>query len=37
LRESAVQLVLETRGSEHADRVQRAVREAGYAEPGIVR
>jgi len=37
VRESAVQLVLETRGSEHADRVQRAVREAGYAEPGIVR
>ena len=37
VRESAVQLVLETRGSEHADRVQRAVREAGYAEPGVVR
>jgi threonine dehydratase len=37
VRESAVQLVLETRGSEHADRVQRTVREAGYAEPRIVR
>jgi threonine dehydratase len=37
VRESAVQLVLETRGSEHADRVQRAVREAGYTEPRAVR
>jgi threonine dehydratase len=37
VRESAVQLVLETRGAEHAQQVTRAVREAGYAEPGAVR
>jgi threonine dehydratase len=37
VRESAVQLVLETRGPEHADQVANAVREAGYAEPGRVR
>jgi threonine dehydratase len=37
VRESAVQLVLETRGSEHAALVQRTVREAGYAEPRAVR
>ncbi len=37
VRESAVQLVLETRGPEHAAEVQRAVREAGYAEPLAVR
>ena len=33
IRETAVQLVIETRGSEHARAVTRAVREAGYAEP----
>ncbi|MGI8506441.1 MAG: threonine ammonia-lyase [Solirubrobacteraceae bacterium] len=32
VRESAVQLVLETRGPEHAGLLTRAVREAGYAE-----
>ena len=37
VRESAVQLVLETRGPEHAADVQRAVREAGYDEPIAVR
>jgi threonine dehydratase len=37
VRESAVQLVLETRGPEHAAQVQRTVREAGYAEPRAVR
>ena len=37
VRESAVQLVLETRGPEHAGQVVRAVREAGYAEPLAVR
>ncbi len=37
VRESAVQLVLETRGPEHAAHVVRAVREAGYAEPLAVR
>jgi threonine dehydratase len=37
VRETAVQLVLETRGPEHADQVARAVREAGYAEPKPVR
>jgi threonine dehydratase len=37
VRESAVQLVLETRGTEHADDVARAVRAAGYAEPLAVR
>ncbi len=37
VRESAVQLVLATRGSEHADQVRRAVREAGYAEPRVIR
>ncbi|HEY5141903.1 MAG TPA: threonine ammonia-lyase [Solirubrobacteraceae bacterium] len=31
VRETGVQLVLETRGSEHADRVLRALSEAGYA------
>jgi hypothetical protein len=29
--------VLETRGPEHAAEVHRAVREAGYPEPTIVR
>jgi threonine dehydratase len=37
VRETVVQLVLETRGPEHAAQVQRAVREAGYPEPAIVR
>ncbi len=37
VRESAVQLVLATRGSEHADQVRCAVREAGYAEPRVIR
>jgi threonine dehydratase len=37
VRETAVQLVLETRGPEHAAVVTRAVREAGYAEPRAVR
>ncbi|MFZ1995246.1 MAG: threonine ammonia-lyase [Solirubrobacteraceae bacterium] len=37
VRESAVQLVLETRGPEHAGEVQRAVRDAGYAEPVTIR
>jgi threonine dehydratase len=33
VRETAVQLVLETRGPEHAEQVTRAVRSAGYGEP----
>lgn len=37
VRESAVQLVLETRGPQHAGQVVRAVREAGYAEPRAIR
>jgi threonine dehydratase len=37
VRETAVQLVLETRGPEHAAHVTRTVREAGYAEPRTVR
>jgi threonine dehydratase len=37
VRESAVQLVLETRGPGHATEVARAVRAAGYAEPLAVR
>ena len=37
VRETAVQLVLETRGPEHAAQVRRAVRRAGYAEPRAVR
>jgi threonine dehydratase len=37
VRETAVQLVLETRGPEHAADVQRTVRGAGYAEPRMVR
>ncbi|MEO6857821.1 MAG: threonine ammonia-lyase [Solirubrobacteraceae bacterium] len=37
VRETAVQLVLETRGPEQAKLVARAVREAGYAEPRTVR
>ncbi len=37
VRESAVQLVLETRGPEHAARVAHAVRRAGYGEPVAIR
>ena len=37
VRETAVQLVLEMRGSAHAERVVEAVREAGYAEPRALR
>jgi threonine dehydratase len=37
VRESAVQLVLETRGPEHAAEVRRAIRDAGYDEPIAVR
>ncbi len=37
VRESAVQLVLETRGPEHAGEVVASVRAAGYAEPRAVR
>jgi threonine dehydratase len=37
VRETAVQLVLETRGESHAQRVTASVREAGYAEPRPLR
>jgi threonine dehydratase len=37
VRETGVQLVLETRGPEHAEQVAQAVRDAGYAEPRLVR
>lgn len=37
VRETAVQLVLETRGQAHAEQVSRAVRDAGYAEPRLLR
>jgi threonine dehydratase len=37
VRETAVQLVLETRGEAHARRVTESVRQAGYAEPRAVR
>ena len=37
VRETAVQLVLETRGQDHAHDVSRAVREAGYGEPPLLR
>ena len=37
VRETAVQLVLETRGQVHADRVTEAVRAAGYEAPRPVR
>ena len=37
VRETAVQLVLETRGPAHARQVTEAVREAGYAEPRALR
>ena len=36
VRETAVQLVLETRGPEHAEEVLAAVREAGYSEPRLL-
>lgn len=36
VRETAVQLVLETRGPAHADEVAEAVRQAGYFEPRVV-
>jgi threonine dehydratase len=36
VRETAVQLVLETRGLEHAEEVATAVREAGYYEPRLL-
>jgi threonine dehydratase len=36
VRETAVQLVLETRGLEHAEGVATAVREAGYSEPQLL-
>jgi threonine dehydratase len=37
VRETAVQLVLETRGRAHADEVRDAIRDAGYAEPRPLR
>jgi threonine dehydratase len=37
VRETAVQLVLETRGGDHAAAVTTAVREAGYEEPRVLR
>lgn len=37
VRETAVQLVLETRGQSHAERVTEAVRAAGYEEPRALR
>jgi threonine dehydratase len=37
VRETAVQLVLETRGQDHADQVSGTVRQAGYAEPRALR
>jgi threonine dehydratase len=37
VRETAVQLVLETRGEAHARRVTESVRQAGYAEPRPLR
>ena len=37
VRETAVQLVLETRGPEHAHSVSEAVRRAGYGEPEVLR
>jgi threonine dehydratase len=36
IRETAVQLVLETRGTDHARQVTQALREAGYAEPRLL-
>jgi threonine dehydratase len=37
VRETAVQLVLETRGPRHAEQVTAAVRQAGYGEPRLLR
>jgi threonine dehydratase len=37
VRETAVQLVLETRGQTHAQQVSGAVRGAGYGEPRVLR
>jgi threonine dehydratase len=37
IRETAVQLVLETRGQAHARQVTEAVRGAGYGEPRVLR
>jgi threonine dehydratase len=37
VRETAVQLVLETRGPRHAEQVTEAVRQAGYGEPRLLR
>ena len=37
IQETAVQLVLETRGPEHARAVTQAIREAGYPEPKLLR
>jgi threonine dehydratase len=37
VRETAVQLVLETRGHDHAEQVIRAIRAAGYSEPRALR
>ena len=37
VRETVVQLVLETRGASHAQRVNHAIREAGYFEPRLLR
>jgi threonine dehydratase len=37
VRETAVQLVLETRGQAHAERVAEAIRAAGYGEPRALR
>jgi threonine dehydratase len=37
VRETAVQLVLETRGPRHAEQVSKAVRQAGYGEPRLLR
>jgi threonine dehydratase len=36
IRETAVQLVLETRGATHARAVTRVVRDAGYSEPSLI-
>jgi threonine dehydratase len=37
VRETVVQLVLETRGASHAQRVNQAIRAAGYYEPRLLR
>jgi threonine dehydratase len=37
VRETVVQLVLETRGQSHAEQVRGAIRDAGYAEPRVLR